>query len=111
MESNILYEVFEKWWPTLEEHINGILTSQKKILVEDQRSEIDFLKEILETVRAIAKYKKPAEVGHLTAHGIKSSDVLDPERINIAVEELVRVSEAVAARKAYEPFAKKDEEN
>ncbi len=52
----VLNKVFEKWWPEFEERINTILSSQPNPPAnQNERSEADLLKEILELTRISAK--------------------------------------------------------
>jgi hypothetical protein len=55
-----LDEVFEVWWPKLDEKIKGIMSSHKAEPKKDPRTQMDILIEILELTRILAK-PKPQE--------------------------------------------------
>ncbi len=51
LDAAVLENVFEMWWPRLEEKINNILGSGVEQEKEDRRSERDMLEEVLELTR------------------------------------------------------------
>lgn len=55
LSPTVLTEVFEMWWPRLEEKISNILSSNKIESKTDQRTERDILEEILELSRMSSK--------------------------------------------------------
>lgn len=55
LDSTILDNVFEMWWPKLEKNITEILETSSKPLTKDRRSERDILEEILELSRINVK--------------------------------------------------------
>ena len=55
LDPNILDDVFEMWWPKLENKINKIIKSYKEEPHEEERSERAILEELLELTRMTAK--------------------------------------------------------
>ena len=55
LETAVLNDVFEMWWPKLENKINEILKSQTSVTDNNVRSDRDLLEEILELSRVNAK--------------------------------------------------------
>ena len=55
LDSKILDEVFEMWWPRLETKIKKIIKDYKEEVYEDERTERDMLEELLELTRMTAK--------------------------------------------------------
>ena len=51
LETPVLENVFEMWWPKLEEEIAAILKSSDKVAKKERRSERDILEELLELTR------------------------------------------------------------
>ena len=51
LEESILDEVFDMWWPRLEEQVNQILQAHQNVDEGDHRTERDLLEEILELTR------------------------------------------------------------
>jgi hypothetical protein len=51
LETPVLDNVFEMWWPKLEEEIAAILKSSDKVVKKERRSERDILEELLELTR------------------------------------------------------------
>lgn len=51
LETPVLDNVFEMWWPKLEEEIAAILKSSDKVAKKERRSERDILEELLELTR------------------------------------------------------------
>lgn len=51
LETPVLDNVFEMWWPKLEEEIAEILKSSDKVAKKERRSERDILEELLELTR------------------------------------------------------------
>jgi len=51
LESGVLENVFDMWWPKLEEKVKNILSSNVEQEKEDRRSERDMLEEVLELTR------------------------------------------------------------
>lgn len=51
LETPVLDNVFEMWWPKLEEEITAILKSSDKVTKKERRSERDILEELLELTR------------------------------------------------------------
>ena len=101
LESRNLEDVFEVWWPKLDEKIKGIMSSHIAEPKKDPRTDKDILIEILELTRVLAKPQKPFDVGHITARGFASPAAFDPERVlglNAALEELAKSSAAMRAK-------------
>jgi hypothetical protein len=75
LDSSVLNDVFEMWWPKLEERIKEILSQHVNTAVNDVRSEREILEEVLELTRISAK-KMPRR-GELSRHSIlRIMDVL-----------------------------------
>lgn len=55
LESAVLNDVFEMWWPKLEEKLNQIIENHSDTSTENQRPERDILEEILELTRINSK--------------------------------------------------------
>ncbi len=55
LESAVLNDVFEMWWPKLEEKLNSIIENHSDTSMENNRPERDILEEILELTRINAK--------------------------------------------------------
>lgn len=51
LEAPVLDNVFDMWWPRLEEEINTILSSNEKVSKKERRTERDILEELLELTR------------------------------------------------------------
>ena len=91
LELKSFEEIFEEWWPKLDEKIKGIISSHKDEPKKEPRTERDILIEILELTRMLAKPQKPLEFGHITARGMVTPAAFDPERVlslNATLEEL-----------------------
>ena len=55
LDSKVLDDVFEMWWPRLEKKINEIIRNYKEESHEEERTERDILEELLELTRMTAK--------------------------------------------------------
>lgn len=55
LDSKVLDEVFEMWWPKLEEKVNNIISSHKEEVKSKQRPEREILEEILQLTRLNTK--------------------------------------------------------
>lgn len=55
LDSKVLDDVFEMWWPRLEEKIKNIIRSYKEESHEDERTDREMLEELLELTRMTAK--------------------------------------------------------
>ncbi len=51
LETTVLDNVFDMWWPKLDEEISAILKSSDKVAKKERRSERDILEELLELTR------------------------------------------------------------
>jgi hypothetical protein len=51
LESTVLDNVFDMWWPKLEEEVNAILKTGDKAAKKERRSDRDILEELLELTR------------------------------------------------------------
>lgn len=51
LETPVLENVFDMWWPKLEEEIKAILNSSETVTKKERRSERDILEELLELTR------------------------------------------------------------
>jgi hypothetical protein len=83
-------EIFEEWWPKLDEKIKGIMSSHKAEPKKEPRTERDILIEILELTRMLAKPQKPFEIDDQTLREIVLPGALGPEwasRLNAAFHE------------------------
>lgn len=69
LESTVLNDVFEMWWPKLEIKINSILSSQVNEGEDNLRSDRDLLEEVLELTRMNSKrFPKRGEVSRESIH-------------------------------------------
>lgn len=69
LESAVLNDVFEMWWPKLETKIKGILSSHINEGEDNLRSEREILEEVLELTRMNAKrLPRRGEVSRETVH-------------------------------------------
>ncbi len=75
LESKYLDEVFEVWWPKLDEKVKGIMSSHKAGPKKDPRTERDILIEILELTRMLAKPQNPFEVDNQALREVLASSI------------------------------------
>jgi len=69
LESAVLNDVFEMWWPKLESKVNSILNTHVNEKENNLRSEREILEEILELTRMNAKrYPGRGDVSRQTVH-------------------------------------------
>lgn len=61
LEPTILTNVFDKWWPDLEEKVQAAMTSHPASANANRRPDRDLLEEVLERIRAIQM--RPSTVG------------------------------------------------
>ena len=80
LESRNLEDVFEVWWPKLDEKIKGIMSSHIAEPKKDPRTVQDIVIEILELTRMLAKPQKPWEIDNQTLRELLVTSVAgDPE--------------------------------
>ncbi|MDN3593486.1 TIR domain-containing protein [Zunongwangia endophytica] len=58
LSNDVLENVFDMWWPRLEEQINGALEKARTVKDKDLRSERDLLEEILSLSRSLSISRK-----------------------------------------------------
>ncbi|HLP54140.1 MAG TPA: toll/interleukin-1 receptor domain-containing protein [Fluviicola sp.] len=69
LESSVLNDVFEMWWPKLESKINDILKTHVEENESNLRSEREILEEVLELTRMNSKrFPRSREVSRKTIH-------------------------------------------
>ncbi len=98
LEEPVLKKVFDKWWPDLEDQVNGVMKEQEGRNATPIRTERDLLEEILQITRLINKKDVPqiplGTVTHLlhhfrTIYNLVEKHSLDTE-VMVALEELSR---------------------
>lgn len=55
LDAKVLDDVFEMWWPRLEQRINEIIQNYKEELQREERPEREMLEEVLELTRMLTK--------------------------------------------------------
>lgn len=68
LESAVLDDVFDMWWPQLESKVNQILKSHEKGAKKEKRSDRDILEELLELTRLSAKH--PVRPHRMSRHAL-----------------------------------------
>ena len=94
LDSKILDEVFEMWWPRLEEKINSIIVDHKEELNSEERSEREILEEVLELTRMYARrIPRKSDARHALHRLLKALEHIqirftDKEESNMVLNEL-----------------------
>lgn len=65
LEEKVLHDVFEMWWPRLEEKITSILDKNQNIDESDLRTDRDILEEILSLSRILGRSIKNIKAGEI----------------------------------------------
>jgi hypothetical protein len=65
LESAVMDNVFEMWWPQLERHISEILSTHDQTDEEPRRPDRDLLEEVLQLTRAnLSRERRPHRIHH-----------------------------------------------
>jgi hypothetical protein len=96
LETPVLDNVFEMWWPKLEEEIAAILKSSDKVVKKERRSERDILEELLELTRmSSSRAARPRILERAVVELVESLDelqfVLSHENEKIGIRILERL--------------------
>jgi hypothetical protein len=97
LEDSVLDEVFEMWWPRLQERVAKILEEAKSDSANSQRPERDILEEILELSRLSTRRRERdfspevlMELVEMTSDLQMAARRGDPERLSMLAERLER---------------------
>lgn len=96
LETPVLDNVFDMWWPKLEEEIAAILKSSDKVVKKERRSERDILEELLELTRmSSSRAARPRILERAVVELVESLDelqfVLSHENEKIGIRILERL--------------------
>lgn len=99
LDSKILDEVFEMWWPRLEEKINSIIAGHKEDLNSDERSDREILEEVLELTRMYAKRapRRPDAARHALNRLFSSLEKIQIRMVKNKDESLLWIEELYPA--------------
>ncbi|MFC1759319.1 toll/interleukin-1 receptor domain-containing protein [Planctomycetota bacterium] len=105
LDDGVLNDVFDMWWPKLEEKVNAILKNHKNDAPTADRPERDMLEEILELTRlGVRERRDPREIHpkHLDEllhgldrfmHSMSRDGVPSPKALHFLERPLVRIAE------------------